>query len=155
MAALYAGLGVTVLHLPFVDNQAAAEGLGERLHEACDFMQLGLGAGEEGGGAGCVLVHCQKGVSRSSTVVIAYIMRAVAAAGGGEDMPYEAAATRVRMRRLCRPNSAFQRLLRNWRVQAGEKTPDGKTPDGRVEGGQGLNAATAATAAAAAANLAP
>ena len=63
-----------------------------------------------------VLVHCQQGVSRSATIVIAYLIRK-------RGMTYDAAAAFVRQRRPCvKPNSGFVRSLKayehSWRPKA-------------------------------------
>ncbi|CAL5980427.1 Dual-specificity_protein phosphatase [Hexamita inflata] len=56
-----------------------------------------------------VLVYCGLGVSRSSTVVIAYIMKAL-------KLSYEDAFKYVQQKRTCvRPNALFQKVLQNFR----------------------------------------
>jgi len=55
-----------------------------------------------------VLVHCQQGVSRSSAIVIAYLMF-------DRGMTYDAALRYVKSKRPCvKPNAGFERTLRNW-----------------------------------------
>ncbi|VDB95559.1 unnamed protein product [Peniophora sp. CBMAI 1063] len=55
-----------------------------------------------------VLVHCQQGISRSASIVIAYLMRK-------RGMTFDAALAYVRSRRACiKPNSGFVRCLQEW-----------------------------------------
>lgn len=55
-----------------------------------------------------VLVHCQQGVSRSASIVIAYLIRY-------RNMSYEAASSLVRHKRACiKPNSGFVTALHEW-----------------------------------------
>ncbi|KAI0088454.1 phosphatases II [Irpex rosettiformis] len=66
-----------------------------------------------------VLVHCQQGVSRSSAVVIAYLIYT-------HNMSYDAAFDLVKRKRACvNPNSGFVRCLqeweRQWRPPAGDR----------------------------------
>lgn len=55
-----------------------------------------------------VLVHCRFGVSRSATIVIAYLMRKF-------DVPFEAAYNFVRSKRPIQPNDGFIRELMSYR----------------------------------------
>jgi len=56
---------------------------------------------DEGRDKGGVLVHCNAGVSRSATVVIAYVMQK-------ELMSYPVAYEHVKQRRACiKPNAGF------------------------------------------------
>jgi len=58
-----------------------------------------------------VLVHCQQGVSRSSAVVIAYLIYT-------HNMSYDAAFDLVKRKRACvKPNSGFVRCLQEWERQ--------------------------------------
>ncbi|KIM36508.1 hypothetical protein M413DRAFT_449062 [Hebeloma cylindrosporum] len=55
-----------------------------------------------------VLVHCQQGVSRSASIVIAYLIRY-------HNMSYESASSLVRHKRACvKPNSGFVHALHEW-----------------------------------------
>ncbi|CAD8113685.1 unnamed protein product [Paramecium sonneborni] len=58
--------------------------------------------------SGSVLVHCAAGVSRSASIVIAYLMR-------NKDLTYSEAFSYVKSKRfvIC-PNSGFQRQLKNF-----------------------------------------
>ncbi|XP_077585285.1 dual specificity protein phosphatase 19-like [Stigmatopora nigra] len=59
---------------------------------------------------GVVLVHCNAGVSRSSSVVMAYLM-------WREGLPFEEAFHQVKRARPCsQPNSGFLQQLRNYKV---------------------------------------
>ncbi|KAF8217167.1 protein-tyrosine phosphatase-like protein [Mycena galopus ATCC 62051] len=72
------------------------------LEAACDYIRVSLSRREN------VLVHCQQGVSRSASIVIAYLIRDRA-------MTYDAAFDLVRQRRQCiHPNSGFVKTLREW-----------------------------------------
>eukprot|EP00996_Jenningsia_fusiforme_P004163 NODE_4966_length_736_cov_115.737991_g4609_i0.p1 GENE.NODE_4966_length_736_cov_115.737991_g4609_i0~~NODE_4966_length_736_cov_115.737991_g4609_i0.p1 ORF type:complete len:176 (+),score=15.03 NODE_4966_length_736_cov_115.737991_g4609_i0:92-619(+) len=69
------------------------------------FIERGLAQG------GAVLVHCQRGVNRSGSMVTAYLMHA-------EGLSYEAALNEVRKARACilpRPGMVAQ--LRTWEEQ--------------------------------------
>lgn len=72
--------------------------LGEHLTEACAFI-------DSGRSSGCVLVHCNAGVSRSAAVVVAYLMRS-------HGWSYSAAFEFVRHKRpRARPNRGFVQQL--------------------------------------------
>ncbi|KAJ7650932.1 protein-tyrosine phosphatase-like protein [Roridomyces roridus] len=81
------------------------------LAAACDFIQAALGRGEN------VLVHCQQGVSRSASIVIAYLIRQHA-------MSYDSAFALVKTRRACiHPNSGFVAALRDWEAACTLRSP--------------------------------
>jgi protein-tyrosine phosphatase len=74
------------------------------LEDACGFIKSSL-ANNDGG----VLVHCQKGVSRSASVMIAFIMEEM-------DLDYDTALRYVRSgRSKVKPNSGFEKQLELWR----------------------------------------
>lgn len=71
---------------------------------------------------GCVLVHCHAGVSRSATVVIAYLMQE-------KDLTFDQAFSFASKKRpVIFPNMGFQRQLQEWerllalRTQTGTKS---------------------------------
>ncbi|KAJ7266452.1 protein-tyrosine phosphatase-like protein [Mycena haematopus] len=72
------------------------------LEAACVYIERALKRGEG------VLVHCQQGISRSPSIVIAYLIR-------NHGMSYDAALAFVRRKRACaKPNSGFARALMEW-----------------------------------------
>ncbi|KAJ7673979.1 protein-tyrosine phosphatase-like protein [Mycena polygramma] len=72
------------------------------LEAACVYIERALRRGEG------VLVHCQQGVSRSPSIVIAYLIR-------NHAMSYDAALAFVRRKRACiKPNPGFARALLEW-----------------------------------------
>ncbi|KAJ7146590.1 protein-tyrosine phosphatase-like protein [Mycena epipterygia] len=106
---------VQVLEMPWLPQDAdafschridiqdrASAALRPHLAAACDYIRASLAGG------GNVLVHCQQGVSRSASIVIAYLIRDCG-------MSYDAAYELVKRRRQCiRPNSGFVAALREW-----------------------------------------
>ncbi|KAJ7181179.1 protein-tyrosine phosphatase-like protein [Mycena filopes] len=103
------GAGTTVPSPPMtyhridIEDRASAA-LTQHLGPACDYIHASLVRGEN------VLVHCQQGVSRSASIVIAYLIRERA-------MSYDAAFAHVKQRRQCiRPNSGFVGALRDWEI---------------------------------------
>ena len=76
---------------------------------AIDFI---LQAQAEGGN---VLVHCMAGVSRSASIVIAYLMRE-------KGMDYETAFAFTGSRRMVLPNSGFQNQLIEYHRQLKKKS---------------------------------
>ncbi|KAF9522250.1 protein-tyrosine phosphatase-like protein [Crepidotus variabilis] len=78
----------------------------EMLQGVCGYIHGVRSASE--GQSGNVLVHCQQGVSRSATVVIAYLMRY-------EGMSLAEALAFVKDKRACvKPNVGFMRCLKVW-----------------------------------------
>ncbi|KAJ7198024.1 protein-tyrosine phosphatase-like protein [Mycena pura] len=72
------------------------------LENACQYIERALRQGEG------VLVHCQQGVSRSPSIVIAYLIR-------NHAMSYDAAHAFVKRKRACtKPNAGFVRALQEW-----------------------------------------
>ncbi|KAE8354286.1 protein-tyrosine phosphatase-like protein [Aspergillus coremiiformis] len=102
------------------------------MSDACDFIDNALRSVPEqptskddpqptqGGG---VLVHCGKGISRSATIVIAYLMRT-------RHMALHDALEMVRQMRRVKPSAAFMDQLAVWEKveyeiweDAGERIP--------------------------------
>ena len=83
-------------------RDAANEDLLAVLPGAVAFLHDAIGSG------GCVLVHCLQGVSRSTSVVVAYLIR-------HHNMSLREAVTHVRHNRPgAEPNRGFWRQLRAW-----------------------------------------
>ena len=81
---------------------APSQELSHVLYEAMAFIEDALAAG------GCIFVHCQQGVSRSATIVLAFLMRE-------RGMSLDAAIAWLHKRRWIRPNEAFlEQLLCTW-----------------------------------------
>jgi len=96
---------IEVLDMPSVN-------LGRHFNEAVDYIQKTLDSG------GKLLVHCFAGVSRSSSCIIAYLIRE-------KGMNFQKALTFVRMKRpiVC-PNIGFQRQLMDFELAgAGSSSP--------------------------------
>ena len=73
-----------------------------KVKETKNFIDASLGAG------GKVLVHCNDGMSRSGSLVIAYIMQTYG-------MDFKAALNYVQQRRFCvQPNDGFEQQLREY-----------------------------------------
>ncbi|KZT36596.1 phosphatases II, partial [Sistotremastrum suecicum HHB10207 ss-3] len=90
------------LHIRISDTPSAP--LSEYLDTTTTFIRNALHDGPRTR----VLVHCTWGMSRSASVVIAYLMVA------GE-MSYEHALEMVRRRRkIVRPNDGFERQVKEW-----------------------------------------
>lgn len=88
------------LHLKVKDSPK--EEISRHFESVCRFIKNGLSRGEG------VLVHCAFGVSRSATLVIAFLMRELRIA-------YFDAFSYVRRKRpVIRPNAGFQKQLQCW-----------------------------------------
>ncbi|KAL5330320.1 hypothetical protein ACEPPN_003847 [Leptodophora sp. 'Broadleaf-Isolate-01'] len=70
------------------------------LAEICDFIKQRLDSG-----SGSVLVHCDRGVSRSATAMIAYLM---------QTYQYDLATAFVGGKRRIKPNENFKEQLEVW-----------------------------------------
>ena len=99
-------------HFPHEFTYMCVEGIYDQVDfnitpylEPCvEFIHGGL----EGGG--CVLVHCNAGVSRSASMIVAYLMK-------WKGLSLEEALEVVREgRRMARPNNGFLRNLRDYGV---------------------------------------
>jgi len=88
-------------------RDSSSENLLQFLGEACEFIKSSL-AKKDGG----VLIHCHQGVSRSASVVIAFVMEEM-------DLEFDTALRYVRERRpKVNPNQGFVTQLDIWhRVQ--------------------------------------
>ncbi|KAJ7121461.1 dual specificity phosphatase [Mycena epipterygia] len=92
--------GFAFYRIEMEDSPSAA--LRPHLGPACDYIRTALDNGES------VLVNCHQGVSRSASIVIAYLIRDRA-------MSYDAAYELVKSQRACvRPNPGFVATLREW-----------------------------------------
>ena len=78
--------------------------LGLHLDDAVDWIAAAL---SDPYAVDAVLVHCQQGVSRSATIVLAFLMRERA-------MPLVSAARFLRERRWVRPNESFMAQLQRY-----------------------------------------
>ncbi|XP_075162342.1 MAP kinase-specific phosphatase [Haematobia irritans] len=88
-------LFLTCLDLP---ESSLTDGI---LHEAFDFIESACSTN------GRILVHCNAGVSRSASVVIAYLMKY-------HNMDFETAYSHVKSLRECiQPNDGFMKQLRS------------------------------------------
>lgn len=95
----YRHTGVSYHFIQIQDSQT--ENIARHLPEALRFIERYLSNGEK------VLVHCAAGVSRSSSIVIAYIMAKY-------NYNYARALQHVRSKRHCvMPNDGFRRQLEN------------------------------------------
>lgn len=72
--------------------------------EACDFIGKAVGTRKTGNFNGKILVHCKEGVSRSATLVLAYLVR-------DQEMTLQDAVSLVRSKREILPNQGFLQQL--------------------------------------------
>lgn len=72
--------------------------------EAAEFIASAIGSQSSGRKQGCVFVHCKEGVSRSATLVLAYLVT-------HQDMHLTDALRTVRAKRKVCPNSGFLQQL--------------------------------------------
>lgn len=109
-------LGIQHLHVeiednPFEDIVLALEGLCAWVNDALNYKKMAQPTQEpeEGSRSPKVLVHCYQGVSRSGSVIIAYLMQS-------RSIDYEAAlALAVGSRAIIGPNTGFVDQLRLWK----------------------------------------
>jgi len=94
---------MTVTRIDIMDIPSAD--LRSHLDDACARIEKSLAAGKN------VLVHCQQGISRSASVVIAYLIK-------NHGMSYEFAFAFVKKYRPCiKPNSGFVKCLKEWEIK--------------------------------------
>jgi protein-tyrosine phosphatase len=93
----YTSSNIEYLGLELLDNET--EVISQYLHPALQFIYKAVDIDQ-----GKVLVHCEMGISRSSTFVIAYLM-------WKEKMNLIEAVKKVREKRDVRPNSGFLKQL--------------------------------------------
>lgn len=92
---------ITYKHILIDDKATERDVLLAALKDACDYIDVALAGG------GSVLVHCHAGVSRSASVVIAWVMRTFG-------LTYVDAYTWVRKGRpIIKPNKGFQEALQS------------------------------------------
>ncbi|KAK0483133.1 protein-tyrosine phosphatase-like protein [Armillaria luteobubalina] len=82
-------------------DQASSD-LRPHLEDACNYIDRALRGGKS------VLVHCQQGISRSASIVIAFLIR-------NRGMSYDSAYSLVKRERACiKPNAGFVQALQEW-----------------------------------------
>ena len=94
---------ITYTHLEMDDK----EGVNIQVYfdTACDFIDEAINSG------GKILIHCHAGVSRSASIVIAYLIKQ-------KKISYEEAREICRQGRPCiNPNRGFVEQLRHWSKQ--------------------------------------
>jgi len=108
---------IQVLHIPFlvlseeegftcyrvdIDDRPSQNLDAQLLEQVCVYIEEMRNSGKG------VLVHCQQGISRSASIVIAYLIR-------NHRMTYDQALELVKSKRACvEPNAGFVRCLRAW-----------------------------------------
>jgi len=103
--------GPTYLRLGLMDSLADLPRMGEAIETGVQFIHAALTAG------GAVLVHCHKGISRSCTLAMAYIM-------WSQHKTAEDAFSAVRAkRRCCDPNLGYLVTLKDYEVKVSSDTP--------------------------------
>lgn len=91
------------LHIKYEDSSIKENSMQNDLHKAADFINLHVNQKKQ-----CILVHCWQGVSRSSTLVIAYYVKY-------KNMSVVEATKYVRQKRhQISPNYSFQRELKTF-----------------------------------------
>lgn len=92
--------GFNMYKIDIIDTSTAD--LKPHLEAVCNHIDNALKSGKS------VLVHCQQGISRSASVVIAYLIR-------NRHMSYDTAFALVKGQRACiKPNPGFVAALRDW-----------------------------------------
>ena len=130
--------GPEYLRLGLLDSVADLPRMMDALRLGVAFIADGLGGG------GTVFVHCHRGISRSCTLVIAYLMRARGASA-------EATFDDVRRARgVCDPNLGYLCTLKEW-----ERLDDDEAGTPAAADGGGAAAAPARAAASASPRRSP
>ncbi|KAL9975475.1 hypothetical protein ACROYT_G012637 [Oculina patagonica] len=80
--------------------------------EACDFIGKAVGTKKTGRLNGKILVHCKEGVSRSASLVLAYLVR-------DQEMGLKDAVRLVRSKREISPNQGFLQQLIDYSYKLG------------------------------------
>lgn len=80
--------------------------------EACDFIGKAVGTKTTGKLDGKILVHCKEGVSRSASLVLAYLVR-------DQEMHLKDAVRLVRSKRQITPNEGFLQQLIDFSYKLG------------------------------------
>lgn len=80
--------------------------------EACDFIGKAVGTKKTGKLNGKILVHCKEGVSRSASLVLAYLVR-------DQEMTLKEAVRLVRSKREISPNQGFLQQLIDYSYKLG------------------------------------
>jgi len=94
---------MTVTRIDIMDIPSAD--LKSHLDDTCARIEKSLASGKN------VLVHCQQGISRSASVVIAYLIKKYG-------MSYEYAFAFVKRYRACvEPNPGFVKCLKEWEIR--------------------------------------
>ena len=96
------GAGLVYLRLDLLDSTSDLPRMQSVLRQGVDFIRSGLQSG------GTVLVHCQRGISRSCTLAMAYLIEA-------QQQPAEEVFESIRgARRICDPNLSYWCALHEW-----------------------------------------
>ena len=89
------------LHLPMYDCSFTGD-LESYIPDAIEFIDEAINEGHK------ILIHCHAGISRSTSITIAYLMYK-------HNLRYERAYSRVKAKRYCcKPNSRFVTQLKNY-----------------------------------------
>ncbi|KAH9833155.1 protein-tyrosine phosphatase-like protein [Rhodofomes roseus] len=89
-------------------NDSPTSSISKATEEACKLIDGAIAVKAKSGGKGKILVHCSAGISRSPTLVVAYLMRS-------HNMPLKAALGQVvRARPQVSPNSGFLEQLKRF-----------------------------------------
>ena len=98
----YRGSGIIYHGIPAMDMFTFK--LDRFFDEACDFIAKAVGRKSSGKLNGKIFVHCKEGVSRSASLVLAYLVR-------DQEMELKDAVRLVRSKREITPNEGFLQQL--------------------------------------------